>query len=249
MNELSEFQILRYQRNLLLKGFGIKGQQRLNHAKVLVVGAGGLGSSAAFYLAAAGIGNLSILDSDKVEMSNLQRQILHTTKDIGKPKTRSAATKLKRLNPDIKIKQLAFHLTQDNVTDVISSHDFILDCTDNFDAKFLINDACVVLSKPFSHCGVTAYKGQCMTYSKGHACFRCVFGHPPEPGQVQTTAEVGILGSVAGLFGCLQATETIKFLTGTGELLLNKLWIMNLHDMSNRTVPLYRNTECKACGI
>ncbi len=249
MKNLTKKQMERYNRNILLNGIGLKGQMRLRYAKVLVIGAGGLGSSTAFYLCAAGVGILGLADSDKVELSNLQRQILHSTSDIGSFKTESGSKKLKALNPDVKLRLYPYRLTPDKISDVIIKYDFVVDCTDNFETKFLINDTCVMLGKPFSHCGVSALKGQAMTYVKGNACYRCVFGAEPQKGEVKSTAEVGILGSVPGLFGCLQATEAIKYLTGAGELLLNRVLVFNMLDMKMRTVNVLKNPCCPVCAL
>jgi adenylyltransferase/sulfurtransferase len=248
MRNLSSEQLRRYQRNVLLKGIGRKGQRRLLYSKVLVVGAGGLGSSAAYYLAAAGTGTIGLADGDTVELSNLQRQILHFTRDVGKNKTQSAARKLKALNSDVKCVTFPFRLTPRRMPDIIQDFDFVLDCTDNFDSKFLINDACVLIGKPFTHCGVSEYHGQIMTYVRGSACYRCVFGDPPPEGEVQPTSVVGILGAVPGAFGCLQAAEAIKFITGAGQLLTNRLLMINMLDMEIRTVGVGKNPRCAVCG-
>ena len=247
--KLSKDQIKRYGRNILLKGIGEKGQTRLLYSKVLVIGTGGLGSSAAYYLAAAGVGTLGLADGDKVDLSNLQRQILHFTRDIGKNKTLSAARKLKALNPDVKCVTHPVRLTPGRIPDVIGEYDFVLDCTDNFDSKFLINDACVLIGKPFTHCGVSEFRGQIMTYVKGSVCYRCVFGECPDDGEVAPTSVVGILGTVPGIFGCLQATEAIKFITGVGRLLTNRIFTLNVLDMESRSVEVMRNPECAVCGM
>jgi len=245
---LSKDQFIRYSRQMILPGIGEAGQQKLLSARVLVVGAGGLGSSALYYLAAAGIGTLGIADGDRVSLTNLHRQILHFTDDLDKPKTNSAAEKLMRLNPGIRIVTHDIRIEASNVDRVIPGYDFIVDGTDNFDSKFLINDACVKLKKAFSHGGILGFQGQTFTYVPGSACYRCVFREPPSPGACPSCAEAGVLGPLAGLIGTVQAAESIKFLLGSGKLLRNRLLTVDASDMEFRTIDIRRNPLCPACG-
>ena len=217
----------RYNRNKLLDGFGDEGQEKLRRSKVLVIGAGGLGSPVLLYLAAAGVGTLGIIDSDRLEASNLQRQILHHTADIGLRKTDSAAAKLKALNPEIEIITYPIRFEPSNARALIQPYDFIIDCCDNFATKYLINDSCVAGQKPFSHGAVVALRGEVMTYTPGNASYRDIFEDAPDDGTVPTSAQVGILGSIAGIIGSIQATEAIKYIVGTGDLILNRILILD----------------------
>lgn len=217
----------RYNRNILIEGFGEEGQQKLQNSKVLVIGAGGLGSPVLYYLAAAGIGTLGIIDSDVVDISNLQRQILHRSDEIGIPKIISAKEKLEALNPDVHIIPYQERFTQHNAAELVRQYDFIVDCCDNYETKFLINDICVAELKPYSHGAVLTLKGEVMTYIPGSTDYRKVFGSPPPEGTVPTSAQAGILGSIAGIVGSIQATETIKYLTGIGDLILNRILIID----------------------
>ena len=247
---LSNEQIERYQRHLILKGIGVKGQKKLLAGKVLIVGAGGLGSPAAMYLAAAGVGTVGIVDADTVDLTNLQRQIIHGTKDVGKPKVLSAAETIHDLNPDVHVVTYQEFLRAENVTEIFSGYDFILDATDNFSAKFLINDACVLSKKPFCHAGILGFKGQLMTCVPGEGpCYRCIFKDPPPKGSVPTCKEAGVIGAVPGIIGSLEAMEAIKYLTGTGELLTGKLLTCETLTNTFRTVALpQRNPDCAVCG-
>ncbi|HOJ65342.1 MAG TPA: HesA/MoeB/ThiF family protein [Spirochaetota bacterium] len=245
---LTENQIKRYSRNILIQEIGIQGMEKLLQSRVLVIGAGGLGSSSIFYLAANGIGTLGIADYDKVDLTNLQRQILHFTQDINKEKTDSAKDKINRLNPEVQIVTYNQKINKDNITKIINDYDFIIDATDNFESKFLINDACVTLNKPYSHCGVSRFEGQTLTYIPGHTCYRCLFDQPPPVDKVLLTSKVGILGTIPGIFGAIQATESIKYLTGIGELLVDTLLIMNFKDMSIRKIKVTKNKNCQICN-
>ena len=236
----------RYSRNIAIEEIGLAGQKKLLGSHVLVVGAGGLGSPALYYLAAAGVGKITIVDFDNIETSNLQRQIIHTGAESGKPKVLSAKKKLNALNPCLKIVTHQLKFSADNAGRLIKDCDFVLECTDNFEAKFLVNDACVAAKKPFSHCGVLRFQGQIMTYVPGHACYRCVFAAPPKNGTVFTSAEVGILGAVPGVFGSLQAAEAIKYILGAGELLVDRILTGNLLTMDFRTISVKFNPNCKA---
>lgn len=213
-------QLERYSRHIILKEIGVKGQKKLLAGKVLIVGAGGLGAPAAMYLAAAGVGTIGIIDADEVDLSNLQRQVIHTTNDLGKPKVESAKETMLAINPDITVNTYHEFLDSTNVLDIFRDYDFILDGTDNFPAKFLINDAYVLLKKPFCHAGIIRFKGQLMTYVPGEGpCYRCVFKNPPPKDAVPTCKQAGVIGAMAGIIGCMQALEAVKYLTGAGELL------------------------------
>jgi molybdopterin-synthase adenylyltransferase len=239
----------RYSRQILLKEIGIEGQVKLGQARVLIAGAGGLGSPAALYLAAAGVGTIDIVDSDLVEISNLQRQIAHATPDIGRPKAESAAEAMLAINPEIMVRVHQTRLRADNIMDLICGTDFVLDGTDNFPAKFLLNDACVLASIPLSHGGVLGFAGQTMTVLPGRsACYRCIFRQPPPPGAVATCSEAGILGAVAGLLGTIQAAEAVKYITGAGTLLTDVLLRFDALTMNFRKIPLPRRDDCPVCG-
>ena len=246
--DFTDIQIERYSRHIILKEVGVEGQIKLLEGKVLIVGAGGLGAPAALYLAAAGVGTIGIIDSDVVDITNLQRQIIHTTPDVDRPKVISAKEKIETINPDVKVITYQELLTADNIKEIISEYDFILDGTDNFPTKFLINDACVLLGKPFSHGGILKFDGQTMTYTPGNACYRCVFKTPPPKGLVPTCSQAGVLGSVAGMLGTIQATEVLKYLTGIGELLTNRFLIFNALSMNFRSTHFKRNENCPVCG-
>ena len=245
---LSNEQLERYSRNILLKGVGIKGQEKLLSSKVLIIGAGGLGSPAALYLAAAGVGTIGIADKDKVELSNLNRQILHKTNKTGIDKIKSAQETINDLNPDIKV-NIYNEISPDNISGIISEYDFVIDATDNFDTKFLINDACVINKKAFCHAGVLGFGGQMMTYVPGKSvCYRCVFKEPPKQNCVQTCRQAGILGAVAGVIGTLQATEAVKYILDIGELLTGYLLIYDGLNASFRKVKLPEKAEsCPIC--
>ncbi|MGH7770339.1 MAG: HesA/MoeB/ThiF family protein [Candidatus Binatia bacterium] len=247
---LTPEQIERYSRQIMIPDLGGKGQIRLRQSKVLVVGAGGLGCPAAFYLAAAGVGALGLVDSDRVELSNLQRQILHATADIGREKVASAKEKLGRLNPDVEIKTYALRLDADNAAEIFAPYDFIVDGSDSFATKFLVNDAAVALRKPFSHAGIVRFQGQTMTVIPGKsACYRCLFQEPPEPGEIMNCQQAGILGAVAGTIGSIQATEAIKYLSGLEEeLLVDRMLTYDAKKMNFRTIDVRKNAACGACG-
>ncbi|MBQ0062053.1 MAG: HesA/MoeB/ThiF family protein [Bacteroidales bacterium] len=239
---------MRYSRHILLEGFGKEGQQKLLQSKVLLIGAGGLGSPNALYLAAAGVGTIGIADADTVSLSNLQRQVIHFTQDIGKPKVESAAEKIRQINPDVKVVTYDQFISQANASEIISDYDFIIDCTDSFASKYLVNDACVMAHKPFCAGGVVKYGAQVMTHVPGSACYRCIFPEPPAENDVETCATVGVLGSVVGIMGSIQATEAIKYLTGIGELLTNKLLIVDALSMNFQSIAFNQNKECSLCG-
>lgn len=248
MYEFSEDETRRYSRNILLAEVGAEGQERLRGARVLVVGAGGLGSPVALYLAAAGVGTIGLVDFDVVDTSNLQRQVLHSSPDVGRPKVDSAAEKLRALNPNVRVVAHRERFCAANAEALVGGYDFIVDAVDNYAAKFLINDACVLAGRPFSHGGVLRFEGDAMTYVPGHACYRCVFNAPPPPGVVPTCAEAGVLGSVAGVLGTIQATETLKYFLGVGELLTDKVLSLDARTMDFRKVNVGRDDRCPICG-
>ena len=241
-------QIERYSRHILLKGVGGKGQQKLLDAKVLIVGAGGLGSPVALYLAAAGVGTIGIVDADSVELSNLQRQIVHMTQDVDRPKVISAKETLNELNPDVTVVPYRARVGEDNVLELISDYDFIVEGTDNFPTKFLVNDACVFADKPFSQGGILRFQGQTMTHLPGSACYRCVYDSPPPKEAVPSCSEAGVFGAIAGILGTIQAAETIKFLTGVGTVLANKVLFFDALPMEFRSVDVSPNPDCPVCG-
>ena len=242
-------QLERYSRHIVLNEVGEKGQKKLWNAKVLLIGTGGLGSPVALYLAAAGVGTIGIADADEVDLSNLQRQVIHTTKDIGRAKVESAARTMQEINPDITIHQYPVLVNSDNILDLIKDYDFVIDGTDNFPAKFLINDACVMAGKPFSHAGINRFRGQLMTYvPKEGPCYRCVFKNPPPKEEVLTGKQVGVVGAVAGTIGTLQAMEAIKYIIGQGDLLTGKLLTYDALTMEFRKVKLSKDCNCAICG-
>ena len=246
---LTEQQVERYSRQIILKEIGGKGQQKLLSSKVLIVGAGGLGSPAALYLAAAGIGTIGLIDADQVDLSNLQRQVIHNTIDVGREKVASAANKIKAINPDVTVQTYRERAVAANIRPIIRQYDFVLDGTDNFSAKFLINDACYFERVPFSHAGILGFDGQMITVLPGEtACYRCIFDSPPPAGMVASCSEAGVLGSLAGVVGCLQATEVLKYLLGIGELLTNRLLIFDALAMGFREVKVEPNPRCRLCG-
>lgn len=247
--DLTEEQIERYSRQIILPEIGGVGQKKIMQSKVLLIGCGGLGSPSAFYLAGAGVGKIGLVDSDTVEMNNLQRQILHSTGDVGKPKVQSAAEKLKAFNPDVEIVTHNIRLTSENILNIIEGYDIIVDGSDNFPTRYLVNDACVLSGKPLSHAGILRFDGQAITIvpHKG-PCYRCLFPEPPPPGMVPSCQEAGILGVVAGLLGIIQATEVLKFILGKGDLLMGKLLIINTMDMHFRKVNVQKDKKCPVCG-
>ncbi len=242
-------QLERYSRHIILKQVGVKGQKKINNAKVLIIGAGGLGAPVALYLAAAGVGTIGIADADVVDLSNLQRQVIHTTPDVGIPKVESAANKMRAINPDITVNTYQEFVSSYNIMDLIEPYDFIVDGTDNFPAKFLINDACVLAGKPFSHAGIIRFSGQLMTYVPGQGpCYRCVFQTPPPADAVPTCSQAGVIGAMGGVIGSLQAMEIIKYITGVGHLLTGRLMTYDALKMEFRTVKISCDPHCAVCG-
>jgi molybdopterin/thiamine biosynthesis adenylyltransferase len=245
----TEQQIERYSRHIILKEVGGKGQKKLLDGRVLIIGAGGLGSPIALYLAAAGVGTIGIADADCVDLSNLQRQVIHQTADVGKPKVVSAREKMEAINPDVKVVTYQRWVGADNILEMIADYDFVIDGTDNFAAKFLINDACVLAGKPYSHGGILAFFGQTITVLPGEStCYRCVFPKPPPRDAIPTCSQAGVIGVLPGVLGTLQATEAVKFLLGKGELLTGRLLTYDALEMRFREVPLKRNPRCPICG-
>ena len=246
---LTEQQIERYSRHIILEQVGGVGQEKLLSSKVLIVGAGGLGSPAALYLAAAGVGTIGIIDGDKVDLTNLQRQIIHHTSDVGIEKVKSAEAKMCAINPDVTVKTYHQLAKADNIREIIADYDFVIDGTDNFSAKFLINDACYFEKIAFSHAGILRFTGQLITILPGQStCYRCVFNSPPPANVVPSCSQAGVLGVLAGVIGSLQATEAIKYLLGLGKLLTDTLLTYDALEMKFRTVKLSRNPNCSLCG-
>ncbi len=252
MFNFTEEQIKRYARHIILPEVGGKGQAKLLQSKVLVIGAGGLGSPALYYLAAAGVGTLGIVDFDVVDFSNLQRQILHTTERVGTPKVESAKKTLEALNPDVEVITYNTKINKNNIVDIIKNYDVILDGSDNFPTRFLINDACYFTGKPLVSAAILRFEGQCTVFDfrdkENSPCYRCLFPEPPPPGLVPSCQEAGILGSVGGIMGSIQATEAIKLLLGIGEPLIGKLLIMDALLMDFRKVKLRKDPRCPLCG-
>ncbi|MBO8167642.1 MAG: thiazole biosynthesis adenylyltransferase ThiF [Thermoanaerobacteraceae bacterium] len=247
--QLSDRQIRRYSRQIILPEIGGKGQKKLLASKVLVVGAGGLGSPVTYYLAAAGVGTLGIIDHDTVDLSNLHRQILHGTPDVGRPKVESAKETLEKLNPDVKIITYQERLSKENVVDLISQYDLVVDAVDNFTARYLLNDACVLVNKPLVEAGVLRWDGMIMTVVPGKGpCYRCVFPTPPAPESAPTCQEAGIIGVTAGVMGVLQATEAVKFLLNTGENLVGRMLIFHALESRFQEVEITRQESCPVCG-
>lgn len=244
---LSDDERRRYSRHLLLSGVGEEGVLRLRSARVLVVGCGGLGSPVMLYLAAAGVGTLGMMDADVVDFSNLQRQIIHTTPDVGVSKLHSAAAKVKALNPDVKVCLHETRLTEDNATSLLEPYDFIVDAVDSWSSKLLINDACVAAGKPFCHAGVQGFSGQLMTHLPGRPCLRCWLGDAPTPKAGQATP-IPVAGTVVGILGTLQATEVMKFFTGVGTLCTNRLLVVDALTMSFESLSVSPAAHCPACS-
>lgn len=247
--ELTTDDLARYARHLILPEVGIEGQRRLKAARVLCVGTGGLGSPLALYLAAAGIGTLGLVDFDVVDSSNLQRQIIHSTKDIGRKKLDSAAEKLLALNPALNVVKHETMLTSANALDILKDYDVIADGTDNFPTRYLVNDACVLLGKPNAYGSIFRFEGQASVFATRQGpCYRCLYPEPPPPGLVPSCAEGGVLGILPGLVGVIQATEVIKLILGRGEPLIGRLLLVDALSMRFRELKLRKNPECPVCG-
>ena len=245
---LTPYQVQRYSRHIIMPQVGSKGQRNLLEAKVLIIGAGGLGSPVAVYLALAGVGTLGIVDFDTVELSNLQRQILHHEHDIGKPKVLSAQHTLASYNSDVNVVAHEVPLTSENAMEIISQYDIVVNGADNFAARYLVNDAAYLSGKPLVDGSILIFDGQASVFIPGRGCYRCLFPTPPPPGVVPSCAEAGVLGALPGLVGSIQATETIKLILGAGEPLAGRLLLIDALTMEFRTVKVRRNPECPLCG-
>lgn len=247
--ELSGDELRRYSRHLVLPQVGIEGQRRLKQSRVLLVGAGGLGSPAALYLAAAGVGTLGLVDFDVVEITNLQRQIIHGTSDLGRSKLDSASDRIRDVNPHVHVEQFDTTLDSQNALGIARQFDVIVDGTDNFPTRYLVNDTCVILGKPNAFGSVLRFEGQASVFAtEDGPCYRCLFREPPPPGLVPSCAEGGVLGVLPGLIGTIQATETIKLLIGAGEPLIGRLLLIDALTMEFRSISVRRDPECPACG-
>lgn len=233
---MDQEQVQRYSRHILLKGVGSAGQQRLLDSKVLIVGLGGLGSPVALYLAGAGVGTLGLIDPEPPEISNLHRQIIHFTPDLKRAKVESAREKIARLNPDVTVYTYRDRLTPENALELIERYDFIIEGTDDFATKFLVNDACVLTDKPYNIAGILRFEGQTITHVPGSASYRCAYPVPPREGTVPTCAEAGVFGVIAGMLGTIQAAEAIKYIVGVGELLTDKILMFDALTMDFRKV-------------
>jgi len=247
--ELTPEELSRYSRHVILPEVGVEGQQKLKAARVLCVGTGGLGSPLAFYLAAAGIGTLGLVDFDVVDASNLQRQIIHSTKDIGRKKLDSAEEKLTALNPDLKVVKHETMLSSANALEILKDYDIVADGTDNFPTRYLVNDACVLLGKPNVYGSIFRFEGQASVFATREGpCYRCLYPEPPPPGVVPSCAEGGVLGVLPGLVGVIQATEVIKLILGKGTSLAGRLLLVDSLNMRFRELKLRKNPECPVCG-
>ena len=247
---LSNEELERYSRQIILKEIGYRGQKKLAAGKVLIIGAGALGAPAAMYLSAAGVGTIGIADADTVSLSNLHRQIIHTTQDIGRPKVLSARETIQAINPNVEVRLYEEFLTKDTIAQVIGDYDFVIDATDNLPAKYLINDACVMLGKPYCYAGIVQFYGQIMTVvPKKSPCYRCVFGDFPKTVRPRSCQEDGVAGPLAGVAGSIQALEAIKYLTGAGELLTGKLLVIDLLTMDIQIIEIDgREEKCPVCS-
>jgi sulfur-carrier protein adenylyltransferase/sulfurtransferase len=246
---LSRDEVLRYSRHLILPDVGLEGQQKLKAARVLLVGAGGLGSPAALYLAAAGVGTLGLVDFDVVDVTNLQRQILHGTRDVGRSKLASATARIADINPHVRVERFDTRLTSSNALGIIREFDLVVDGTDNFPTRYLVNDACVLAGRPNVYGSIFRFEGQASVFATSDGpCYRCLFREPPPPGLVPSCAEGGVLGVLPGLVGTIQATEAIKLILGIGDTLVGRLLLVDALRMQFRTVSLRRDPACPACG-
>ena len=246
---LSREEITRYSRHLLMPEVGMDGQRKLKAARVVCVGAGGLGSPVAIYLAAAGVGTIGLVDFDEVDETNLQRQVLYSTADVGRPKLEAAADHLKALNPNVAVDTHEAPLSSANALSILGAYDLVVDGTDNFPARYLINDACVLLGRPFVHGSVFRFEGQVAVFAvPGGPCYRCLYPEPPPPFLVPTCAEAGVLGVLPGIIGTIQATEAIKLILGAGDSLAGRILVLEALRMRFREVRLQKDPDCPACG-
>ena len=250
MKELNNEEIRRYSRHLILPEVGMAGQRKIKNTSVLCIGAGGLGSPIAMYLAAAGIGKLGIVDFDTVDYSNLQRQILHADEDVGRSKAESARNSINALNPNVEVELHQVRISSENAFDLIRPYDIVVDGTDNFPTRYLTNDACVLLKKPNVYGSIFRFEGQASVFAphKGGPCYRCLYPEPPPPGMVPSCAEGGVLGVLPGIVGCIQATEILKLALGKGTSLIGRLLLFNALDMKFRELKLRRDPKCPICG-
>ena len=249
MLHFSEDQVQRYSRHIILPEVGVEGQEKLLSSRVLIAGMGGLGSPAALYLAAAGIGTFGLVDFDVVELSNLQRQVIHTTEDLGKPKVKSAEETIKAINPDATVHQYRQRIASETIADIITNYDLVLDGTDNFPTRFLLNDACLLTGKILVYGAVLRFDGQVSVFAPNQGpCYRCFIPEMPPPGAVPSCQQGGILGVLPGVIGILQATEAIKLLIGVGEPLIGRLLLFDALSMEINEVKLRRDPDCPACG-
>jgi molybdopterin/thiamine biosynthesis adenylyltransferase/rhodanese-related sulfurtransferase len=247
--DLTREELARYARHVILPDVGVDGQRRLKGARVLLVGAGGLGSPAAMYLAAAGIGTLGIVDSDDVDASNLQRQILHDTASMGRPKVESARDRVKAINPNVSVEMHQVRLTSANALQILDRYDVVLDGADNFPTRYLVNDACVLLGKPNAFGAIFRFEGQASVFgARNGPCYRCIYPEPPPPGLVPSCAEAGVFGVLPGIVGTIQATETIKLILGVGETLVGRLLVYDAMRMTFRELKVPKDPECPVCG-
>ncbi len=247
--ELSRDELLRYSRHVTLPNVGLDGQQRIKTSRVLIVGAGGLGSPAALYLAAAGVGTIGLVDFDVVDVSNLQRQVLHGTSSVGRPKLESARARITDLNPNVRVETHDERLTSDNALEILRAYDVVVDGTDNFATRYLVNDACVLLGKPNVYGSIFRFDGQASVFcAPGGPCYRCLFPTPPPPDSVPNCAEGGVLGVLPGLVGTIQATEALKLILGAGDPLIGRLLLVDALGMNFRTVRVPRDPACPVCG-
>src|SRR5215469_7341249 len=246
---LTKDEILRYSRHLIIPEVGIEGQQKLKAAKVLLVGAGGLGAPLGLYLAAAGVGRIGLVDFDVVDFTNLQRQVIHFTADVGRKKLDSAAAKMREINPFVQVDRHEVALSSENALQILKDYDIVVDGTDNFPTRYLVNDACVLLNKPNVYGSIFRFEGQITVFNyKGGPCYRCLYPEPPPPGLVPSCAEGGVLGVLPGIVGLIQATETVKLILGIGSPLVGRLMLYDALGMRFRELKLRRNPECPVCG-
>jgi len=248
-HDLTQSEVERYSRQMVLPELGPRGQQKLKESSVLVIGAGGLGTPASVYLAAAGVGRIGVVDEDVVEKSNLHRQTIYTEEDIGKLKAVVAAERLQSVNPHIKVEPHKVRLSSSNALDIMRDYDIVIDCTDNFPARYLINDACVLLGKPDVYASIFRFDGQASTFhSRKGPCYRCLFPEPPPPDNVQDCAVAGVLGVLPGIMGSIQAIESIKLMIGMGDPLFGRLLVFNATDMTFNELRFKKNPDCPVCG-
>jgi adenylyltransferase/sulfurtransferase len=246
---LTSEEVIRYARHLILPEVGVEGQEKLKRASLLLVGCGGLGSPLGMYLAAAGVGRLGLVDFDRAEASNLQRQVAFGTPDIGRPKVEAARDRVLSINPNVQVSLYPVKLTAGNVMDLFRGYDLILDGTDNFPTRYLINDTCVLLRKPNVYGSIFRFEGQASIFGTVQGpCYRCLFPEPPPPGTVPSCAEAGVLGILPGVIGLIQATEAVKLILGKGKPLIGRLLLYNALDMKFREVPIQKDPECLVCG-